>query len=49
MTILGLQHDADATKVVPEPYKKQLLHFFPASGIVNYNEFISIPLYVRLI
>jgi len=48
MTILGLQYDADATKAVPEPYKKQLLHIFPASGIVNYKKFISIPLYVGL-
>jgi len=48
MTILGMQYDADATKEVPEPYKKQLLHIFPAGGIVSYKEFISIPLYVRL-
>jgi len=48
MTILGLQYDAGTTKKVPEPYKKQLLHIFPASGIVNYIGFISIPLHVRL-
>jgi len=46
MTILGLQYDAGTTKKVPEPYKKQLLHIFSASCIVNYKEFISLPLYV---
>jgi len=28
MTTLGLHYDADATKVVPEPYKKLFYIFF---------------------
>ena len=48
MTILELQYDADAKKVVPETYQKQLLLFFPANDNVSFREFISSPLHVRL-
>jgi len=44
----GSHYDADATMAVPELTRNSFYILFPAKGIMNYRQIISIRLYVRI-